>query len=195
MEHVKASLTARLAGAVLLALVLGTVSPPAGAAPGPCEQALSYEKTAAQDSNPAQARYDSAVAGLSANARCNDQQMRLVNEAYLLSMRAPAEHDLRIGNWERDLTRANALLTECTGFPGIARTRVADDCRTQMQNNQRLAGIYAAQAAASARPKPSSTPAGAPASSAAPLPAPATPRASTMPRTVVPLPTPPAPHG
>ena len=151
IEHTITRLNARLAGTALLALLLSTLfAPAAGATPvprDPCAQALAYEKFASQDLVAAQARYDSSVAGLGANARCNDQQMRLVNEAYLLSMRAPAEHDLRIGNWERDLTRANSLLTECTGFPGLARTRVADDCRTQIQNNQRLAGIYAAQAA------------------------------------------------
>ena len=196
MEHTLiARLTARLAGTALLGLTLASVGPAAAGAapmPDPCLQALAFEKTAAIDSNSAQARYDSAVAGLTANTRCTDHQMQLVNEGYLLSMRAAAAHDLRIGDWQRDMTRANALLTQCTGYPGIARTRVADDCRTQMQNNKKVTDIYAAQAAASARPKPSAMPAAA-ASPAAGTPSTASPapRASTAPRTVVPVPTPP----
>jgi hypothetical protein len=196
MEHSYiARLTARLAGSALLGLSLTAIGPAAAGAapmPDPCLQALAFEKSAAIDSNSAQARYDSAVAGLTANTRCTDQQMRLVNEGYLLSMRAAAAHDLHIGDWQRDMTRANSLLTQCTGYPGIAKTRVADDCRTQMQNNKKVADIYAAQAAASARPKPSATPAAGaspPAgmsSSASPAP-----RTSTTPRTVVPVPTPP----
>jgi hypothetical protein len=193
MDRTTVRLTARVAGTALLGLILASFGPaPAGAAPmpDPCAQALAYEKSAANDTNSAQARYDSAVAGLTANTRCNDQQMHLVNEGYLLSMRAAAAHDLHIGDWQRDVTRANSLLTECTGFPGIVRTRVADDCRTQIQNNKHVMDIYAAQAAASARPKPSTAPAASPAAGMSSSASPA-PRASTPPRTVVPVPTPP----
>jgi hypothetical protein len=115
---------------------------PAAAAPtmtGPCAEALAYEKTAASDTLAAQQRYDSAVAGLTANQRCRDSQVHLVNEAYLLSMRAPAEHDLKIGNWRQDLTRANMLLLQCTNWPGLKGTKAGIDCDTQRRYNTQMA--------------------------------------------------------
>jgi hypothetical protein len=138
------------------ALVAAFAAPtPALAAPSGCDQALAYEKTAASDSVGAQARYDSAVAGLSANASCRDAQMHLVNEAYLLSMRAPAEHDLHIGNWRRDLDRANMLLTQCANWPGLKGTRAGGDCDTQRRYNEVIAKTLAL-------PPPTPIPAGTP---------------------------------
>jgi hypothetical protein len=103
--------------------------------PDGCARALALEKTAASDSVTAQARYDSAVAGLAANQSCSDSQMHLVNEAYLLSMRAPAEHDLHVGNWRADLTRANMLLLQCSNWPGLKGTKAGIDCDTQRRYN------------------------------------------------------------
>ncbi len=124
--------------ASLLIAVAGAPKP-STAAPDACAQALAYEKTAASDSVSTQARYDSAVAGLSANQGCRDPQMHLVNEGYLLSMRAPAEHDLKIGNWRQDITRADMLLLQCTNWPGLKGTKHAADCETQRRYNAQIA--------------------------------------------------------
>jgi hypothetical protein len=105
--------------------------------------------------------------------------MHLVNEGYLLSMRAPAEHDLKIGNWQRDLDRANMLLTQCTNWPGLRGTRAGIDCDTQRRYNTIIAKTLNAP---SPTPRPA-TPA--PVTTAAP-PGPA--------RSAMPLPTPPSPN-
>lgn len=98
-------------------------------------RALTLEKTAANDAVSRQAAYDAAVAGLAANQSCPDAQMHLVNEAYLLSMRAPAAHDLHVGDWRRDLARANDLLLQCANWPGLKGTKAGQDCVTQRQYN------------------------------------------------------------
>jgi len=109
-----------------------------------CDMALDYEREAAQDAIPRQEAYDMALIGLRANDGCGDDQRHLVNEAYLLSLRAPAEHDLQIGDWRADLREANALLARCAVTPGIAGTRTAEDCRTQQRYNERFANAYPA---------------------------------------------------
>jgi len=173
-----------LAAATAIAFAVVVTPRPAPAAPNDgCGQALAYEKAAANDSSTRQAAYDSAVAGLAANQRCNDPQMKLVNEAYLLSMRAPAEHDLKIGNWQRDLTRASMLLVQCTNWPGLRNTRAGIDCGTQKRYNDIIAKTLAATPAPaptfSARPAPPTPPAG---GSSMPLPRPASPIPSPTPR-------------
>ncbi|HEX3550119.1 MAG TPA: hypothetical protein VHT53_07070 [Candidatus Elarobacter sp.] len=149
---------------------------PSLAAPDACQRALDYEKAATQDSASAQARYDSAVAGLAANASCTDAEMKLVNEGYLLSMRAPAEHDLHIGNWQRDLERANMLLTQCTNWPGLRGTSAANNCTTQIKYNGVIAKNLTAQPspapAASASPGTARPSSGSPAPSSSAAPAP-----------------------
>jgi hypothetical protein len=142
----------------------------AGAAPSVppgCAQALALERTAASDSVTAQARYDAAVAGLAANQGCSDSQMHLVNEAYLLSMRAPAEHDLHVGNWRQDLTRANMLLQQCSNWPGLKGTKAGIDCDTQRRYNivmeKGLDSIDHPPARATPPPPPSPAPASRPA--------------------------------
>jgi hypothetical protein len=124
---------------------------PAAAAPrDACADALAYERTASADGVSRQAAYDSAVAGLTINQTCANPQQHLVNEAYLLSMRAAAAHDLNVGDWQHDLARADALLTQCTTTRGLAGTQTAKDCRTQLAYNRRY------EAAASASPGPAS---------------------------------------
>jgi hypothetical protein len=173
-----------MAAVLAFAAVLAPVSAPAAPLDA-CYQALAYEKTAASDSVTRQAAYDAAIAGLAANQRCPDAQMKLVNEAYLLSMRASAEHELKVGNWQRDLTRANMLLTQCGNWPGLRGTKAGTDCLTQRQYNQMIEKTLTTLP--TARPAPSGSPAvrasGAP-GSAAPAPA----------RSAMPLPTPPAPN-
>ena len=172
-----------LAAATAIAFAVVVTPRPASAAPNDgCRQALEYEKAAASDSATRQAAYDSAVAGLAANQRCTDPQMKLVNEAYLLSMRAPAEHDLKIGNWQRDITRANMLLVQCTNWPGLRNSRAGSDCATQKRYNDIIAKTLTAPpptAAPSARPAPPTPPAG---GSSMPLPRPASPIPSPTPR-------------
>jgi hypothetical protein len=173
-----------LAAAIAVGVVAVLAPLPAPAAPNAaCTQALEYEKTASTDSVTRQAAYDSAVAGLAANQRCTDAQMKLVNEAYLLSMRAPAEHDLHIGNWQRDFDRANMLLMQCAGWPGLRGTKAGNDCATQRQYNQQIAKSLAAQPS----PRPSAgampgSPQPSPYRTVLPLPQPASPMPSPTPR-------------
>jgi hypothetical protein len=173
------ALAAALSSAVLVAPVAADAQ-----STGPnaaCNQALAYEKVAANDSSTRQAAYDAVAAGLAANQRCNDAQMRLVNEAYLLSMRAPAEHELKIGNWQRDMTRANMLLTQCANWPGIRGTRAATNCMTQRSYNELIAKkLTTIPTPMPGTPRPATAPP-APAASGAPRPM------------VAPPPTPPAP--
>jgi hypothetical protein len=150
-----------------------------------CYQALAYEKTAANDSSTRQAAYDSAVAGLAANQRCNDAQMKLVNEAYLLSMRAAAEHELKVGNWQRDLTRANMLLTQCTNWPGLRNKKAGTDCDTQRRYNEITAKKLTT-------PPPTPRPATPAPGGSAPAASPG-PMSSARPPSVA-LPTPPSPN-
>jgi hypothetical protein len=127
------------AASLVLAAAGGPTPAAAQSIPVACAQALAYQKTAATDSLSAQSRYDSALAGLTANQGCRDAEMHLVNEAYLLSMRAPAEHDLHVGNWRQDLTRANMLLTQCANWPTLKGKKVAIDCDTQRRYNAQVA--------------------------------------------------------
>jgi hypothetical protein len=149
------------AGTVVGVTAQAAAAPPSPAAPparDACADALTYERTAASDAVTRQAAYDSSVAGLTVNQTCANPQQRLVNEAYLLSMRAAAARELNVGDWRRDLARANQLLTQCSSTQGLAR-KAADDCRTQLQFNHRY------EAAATA-----------PATGASPPPAPPSPR-------------------
>ena len=185
--HTQPSRPLALAAAVAVAFAALAPLPVLAApeSPGPnaaCDQALRYEKVAATDTISRQASYDSAVAGLSANQRCSDPQMKLVNEAYLLSMRAAAEHELKVGNWQRDLERANMLLTQCANWPGLRGTKAASDCTTQRQYNQ----ITAKTLTTVPSPRPAASPSG--------MPAPASPAPGASPaRTAMPLPRPVAP--
>jgi hypothetical protein len=182
IAQIRATAAMTLAAATVFAFAAVVAPRPAPAAPNDgCMQALAYEKAAANDSATRQAAYDSAVAGLAANQRCADSQMKLVNEAYLLSMRAPAEHDLKIGDWRRDITRANMLLIQCTNWPGLRNTRAGADCATQRRYNEIITKTLAVQpsAAPSTRPAPPTPPAG---GSSMPLPRPASPIPSPTPR-------------
>jgi hypothetical protein len=187
IAHIRASATIALAAATAIVFAAVAAPLPAPAAPNvppSCEAALRYEKTAASDSISAQARYESTIAGLAANQSCGDAQMHLVNEAYLLSMRAPAAHDLKIGDWRRDMARANMLLAQCTNWPGLRNTRAGIDCGTQRRYNDIIAKTFNAQ--------PTPGPAGSPASSGRPAPPtpPAAGAAMPLPRPASPIPSP-----
>ena len=153
--RLSAQLALAAAAAVAFAAVLAPL--PSLAAPNDaCNQALAYEKTAANDSVSRQAAYDSTIAGLSANQRCNDPEMKLVNEAYLLSMRAPAEHDLHVGDWVGDMTRANGLLKQCSATPGLRDKSPGKDCATQLRYNAQVTKLM------TTTPSPLPTPKAAP---------------------------------
>ena len=179
-------MTLAAATVIVFAVIVAPRPAPAATYDG-CLQALAYEKAAASDTATRQAAYDSAVAGLAANQKCNDPQMKLVNEAYLLSMRAPAEHDLKIGNWQRDLTRANMLLAQCTNWPGLRNTRAGLDCGTQKRYNDVMAKGMSATPAPAPTPRPTVAPTPAAGSPTPPVPQPAMP----LPRPASPIPTPP----
>jgi hypothetical protein len=166
---------AAIAFAALLAPVPARADPNAA-----CKQALEYERTAASDSVTRQAAYDSAIAGLSANQRCNDAPMKLVNEAYLLSMRASAEHELKIGNWQRDFERANMLLAQCTNWPELRGKKAGNDCATQRQYNVMTVKTLTTQPTPRPAPSASGTPGAV--GPAMPLPPPVTPIPSPSPR-------------
>lgn len=155
------ALLAAVACAGTLLIVAGPAAAAPTAAPSPardaCADALAYERTAASGAVTRQAAYDSSVAGLTVNQTCANPQQRLVNEAYLLSMRAAAAHDLNVGDWRRDIGRADQLLMQCSATPGLARTKAADDCRMQLQFNRRYEAALAAPTAAPASPAPAST--------------------------------------
>lgn len=173
--------------ALAAALIVAASVAPAQAQQQPnpaCYQALAYEKTAANDSSTRQAAYDAAVAGLAANQRCNDAQMKLVNEAYLLSMRAAAEHELKVGNWHRDMTRADMLLTQCANWPGLKNTKAGTDCDTQRRYNDIIAKKLT---------PPPPTPRPATPAPAMTSPGPGTTGGAVRP-TPAPLPTPPSPN-
>jgi hypothetical protein len=148
----RASAPVLLAAAVVAGSFLGTAGSGSAAPRDACGDALAYERTASDDGLSRQAAYDAAVAGLTVNQTCTNAQQRLVNEAYLLSMRAAAAHDLKVGDWRRDLARANMLLQQCTGWPGLARTRTAENCRAQLQFNRTYEAGLAAAPAPSAPP-------------------------------------------
>jgi hypothetical protein len=154
-------LPAQFALAVAVVLATAVAPRPGSAAPVPpdaCARALALEKTAASDAVSRQTAYDAAVAGLGENQSCADAQMHLVNEAYLLSMRAPAAHDLHVGDWRRDLTRANDLLLQCANWPGLKGTKAGQDCLTQRQYNAIVAKTLAAPAATPAPRNPAAPP-------------------------------------
>ncbi len=138
-----------LAAAFAAALTLGPGGAWAQQPPHPspaCAQALADEKAAAAEGIPPQRAYDDTVAGLAANARCTDPVLRIVNAGYLLSMRAMAERNLRMGDWRRDFQMAGEYLGKCVAM-GQRIGSHASDCRAQQRDNKRFQTAYAAAAA------------------------------------------------
>lgn|GEM_PF-5550528 len=150
---------ALLAVAFVAALTLGPGGAQAQEAPHgsrACAQALADEKAAAAPGIPPQRSYDDTVAGLAANARCTDPVARIVNAGYLLSMRAMAERNLRMGDWRRDFQMADEYLGKCIAY-GKRIGSHARDCRVQQIDNRRFQRLYA-EAAAAETPVPAPTP-------------------------------------
>ena len=103
-----------------------------------CERASRYEQAAANDQAGTLAVYNATVSGLAANAGCADATLRVVNEAYLRSLRAPAEAQLRIGDWKSDLNRGDQYLRRCIAMPALRGMKAAGDCRTQLSINRTM---------------------------------------------------------
>ena len=102
-----------------------------------CRVARSYLNEASQFSNTYDYRkaYDTALVGLRANQRCKDARLFIVNEGYLLSTKAIAEHFIKKGDSAGDLNRAIDLLKRCRDMgPTLGRT-VSEFCRKQEQND------------------------------------------------------------
>ena len=145
-----------VAAAFVAALTLG----PGGAQAQPqphmsqaaCAQALADERAASAQGIPPQRAYDDTVAGLAANARCTDPVLRIVNAGYLLSLRAMAERNLRMGDWRRDFQMADEYLDKCVSMQKRIGSHAAD-CRAQQADNKRFQTAYA-QAAATPPPTP-----------------------------------------
>ncbi len=102
-----------------------------------CALALASENAsvAALNRDDYQTAYHYAQKGLAQNLGCSDDNDRLVNHAYLLSMRGLAEHHLSVGDSRTDLNQANALLVQCETAPGLYGTHTGAQCETQEQNN------------------------------------------------------------
>jgi hypothetical protein len=86
--------------------------------------------------------YDASVAGLAENAKCGNRLAKIVNEGYLRSTLAAAEHELGLGDWIADFTRADQLLTQCERLRELQATSAPADCLAQRRfNEQALAGF------------------------------------------------------
>jgi len=132
-----------------------------------CSRALAQQQRAARTASSPIAAYDASVAGLAENARCDDGPKHVVNEAYLRSTLAAAEHELNLANWSAELKRADDLLARCETLPALRGTSVATDCTAQRKFNESAAAQWSP---ISASPVPSPLPK--PSSSAVPKPSP-----------------------
>ncbi|MBV8370090.1 MAG: hypothetical protein JO036_14365 [Candidatus Eremiobacteraeota bacterium] len=116
-----------------------------------CERASHYEQAAANDQAGTLAIYNATVSGLAANASCADATLRIVNEAYLRSLRAPAEAQLRIGDWKADLNLGDEYLRRCVAMPALRGTKAAADCRMQLSINRTMRARLSALISPTAR--------------------------------------------
>ena len=114
----------------------------------PCRRALTDEQNASDqlaspdiDQTRTQAAFNDANEGLAQIDRCQSPPMRLVTRAYLLSLRAEAEHDLNIPGSDRTFEEANDLLTQCSTLQRLPND-VAQNCRTQRTANETLVKEY-----------------------------------------------------
>lgn len=103
-----------------------------------CTDAGKAERAAAAAGISDRAQLQYAMAGLAANEKCEDETEHLLNEAYLLSMKAMAEHAVG-GDWRSDFNQANALLVQCQTTPGLYGTKTGAHCETQEGYNIRAA--------------------------------------------------------
>jgi hypothetical protein len=90
------------------------------------------------------ASYDASVAGLAENGKCENRTARIVNEGYLRSTLAAAEHDLGLGDWKADLNRANQLLAQCETLVELQTTKAPANCRAQRLFNEQAGAQFSA---------------------------------------------------
>ena len=121
-----------------------------------CSRALTQQQRAARTTVSPIGAYDASIAGLAENARCDDAAKHVVNEAYLRSTLAAAEHELNLGDWLTDLKRADDLLTRCETMPALRGTSVATDCAAQRRFNESAAAQWS-PISAPASPVPSAS--------------------------------------
>jgi hypothetical protein len=107
-----------------------------------CRRALDDQRHAADGAISRRESYDASVAGLAENAGCGNRIARIVNEGYLRSTLAAAEHELGLGDWITEFKRADQLLTQCETLPELQATSAPADCLAQRRfNEQALAGF------------------------------------------------------
>lgn len=108
-------------------------SPP----PNYCGRAHQYQVTATSDfnANEYSGAYHNAVSGLSINDSCAEENDHLTNAAYLLTVKALAEHHLSVGDSRTDLNQADMLLEQCITKPGLYATQIGAGCETQQHIN------------------------------------------------------------
>lgn len=115
---------------------------PAIANSASCSRAVEQQRIAADATISRQASYDAAVAGLADNAQCGDRAARVVNEGYLRSTLAAAEHELGVGDWRADFKRADELLARCQTMPELQATKAPADCLAQRRFNERAVAEF-----------------------------------------------------
>jgi|ERR1700681_276528 len=101
-----------------------------------CRRALEEQRLAADPTISRRASYDASVAGLAENAKCGNRQSRIVNEGYLRSTLAAAEHELGLGDWKAEFKRADQLLAQCETLTELQATRAPADCLAQRRFNE-----------------------------------------------------------
>jgi hypothetical protein len=119
-----------------------SIAPAGHVANGSCRRAVEEQRLAAGTTISRRAAYDASVAGLAENAKCENRTARIVNEGYLRSTLAAAEHDLGLGDWKADLKRANALLAQCETLPDLQTTKAPADCAAQRRYNEQAGAEF-----------------------------------------------------
>ncbi|MBV9440800.1 MAG: hypothetical protein JOZ24_12490 [Candidatus Eremiobacteraeota bacterium] len=137
--------------AALLPVQLGA-APTKPPAPDPCQQALAFEKRAADGSAAPNDAYAAARDGLDTNEHCTDAEMHLITKGYLLSMLAISEHALDKGDWRMHFLQADALLIQCERLKTVPPS-VTSDCRLQQSYNRGLASLWARESFPSPPPR------------------------------------------
>ncbi|MDB5072399.1 MAG: putative rane protein [Candidatus Eremiobacteraeota bacterium] len=123
-----------------------------------CTTARKYILAASNDANTRPVAYEAAMTGLQWNTTCGNPQVRLVNEAQLLSWRAAAEQPLHVGDPQRDMARANQLLEQCTKSSKTFDAASRRTCSNQIMYNALLSLTVINAAPKLAIPTPQQTP-------------------------------------
>lgn len=79
--------------------------------------------------------YADSLRGLEATKSCKDRTAGLVDEGFLLSMKAMTEHFVTHEDYSRDLDRAQALLERCRKMESKVGLAMSARCEAQEQQN------------------------------------------------------------